>query len=102
AQSYAAAGLQVDVTRVEASPGDLAGLPAPLALSAYRCVQESLTNVSHHSTATRAQVTLRPGGAPEERWLEVEVLDAGRPRPGTAGTGDGLPGTGGAAGRGQG
>ena len=92
ARSYAAAGLQVDVNRVEAAPGDLAAVPAPLALSAYRCVQESLTNVSHHSTATRAQVTLRTGTSPDTQWLEVEVLDAGRPRPGTAGTGYGLRG----------
>ncbi len=92
ARAHGDAGLQVSVHRVEASPGDLEAVPAPLALSAYRCVQESLTNVSRHSTATRAQVTVRTGGEPAERWLEVEVLDAGRPRPGSAGTGYGLRG----------
>lgn len=92
AQSHAASGLQVRVTRVEHTPGDLETIPAPLALSAYRCIQESLTNTSRHSTATSAQVTLRTGGEEADRWLEVEVLDAGRPRPGTSGTGYGLRG----------
>ena len=92
ARSYLPSGLQVTVDRVEASPGDLAAVPAPLALSAYRCVQESLTNVSRHSTATQAQVTVRTGGQAPQQWLEVEVLDGGRPRLGTTGTGYGLRG----------
>lgn len=92
ARSHAASGVRVSVSRVEHSPGALAQIPAPLALSAYRCIQESLTNVHRHSTATTAQVTIRTGGDEPKGWLEVEILDAGRPRPGTAGTGYGLRG----------
>ena len=92
ARSHAASGLRVSVNRVEHTPGALAEVPAPLALSAYRCIQESLTNVYRHSTATAAQVTIRTGAEAPDRWLEVEILDAGRPRPGTSGTGYGLRG----------
>ncbi|WP_147917502.1 sensor histidine kinase [Ruania zhangjianzhongii] len=92
AGSHAGTGLQVSVNRVEHSPGALAQVPAPLALSAYRCIQESLTNVNRHSTATTAQVTIRTGGEGPKGWLEVEILDAGRPRPDTSGTGYGLRG----------
>lgn len=92
AGSFTSSGVQVSVHRVEHSPGALAQIPAPLALSAYRCIQESLTNIHRHSTATTAQVTIRTGGEAPAPWLEVEVLDAGRPRPGTSGTGYGLRG----------
>ena len=92
ARSHAPSGVRVSVNRVEHSPGALAEIPAPLALSAYRCIQESLTNVHRHSTATTAQVTIRTGGGDPTGWLEVEILDAGRPRPGTSGTGYGLRG----------
>ncbi|SEE11052.1 sensor histidine kinase [Ruania alba] len=92
ARTHADAGLTVDLDRVEARDGDLSRLSAPLALSAYRCIQESLTNVRTHSTARRASVTIRTGGEGASSWLEVEVVDGGRPRPGTSGSGYGLRG----------
>ena len=64
------AGLPVDVV-LEGDPVDV---PASVELSAYRIVQESLTNCLKHSGATRATVTVRY--RPTE--LEVEVVDNGR------------------------
>lgn len=72
---------------VEDSPGAAAAVPAALQLTAYRIAQESLANVRRHSTATRASVVVRVG-----KTLEVEVLDNGSPRHGTAGTGLGQQG----------
>jgi signal transduction histidine kinase len=48
-------------------------LAAPLELSAYRIVQEGLTNALKHAGATNARVTLRY----YERELELEVSDDG-------------------------
>jgi signal transduction histidine kinase len=64
------AGIPVDVV-VE---GDRPEIPASVELSAYRIVQESLTNCLKHSGASHAIVTVRY--RPEE--LEVEVIDDGR------------------------
>jgi signal transduction histidine kinase len=52
-------------------------IPASVELSAYRIVQESLTNCLKHSGASHATVTVRyrPGD------LEVEVVDDGRGSP---------------------
>src|SRR5699024_2715593 len=69
AQSQQAAGLQVQVHRTESFLADMDHIPAPLSLSAYRCVQEALTNVVRHSTATTAQVTLRTGATQESSWV---------------------------------
>ncbi|MFD1507334.1 sensor histidine kinase [Georgenia yuyongxinii] len=90
--SQARPGLAVELAAVEQRPGDLDGVPGPVALSLYRTAQESLANVVRHSTATRAQVTLRTGGADGAGWAEVEVVDDGQPRPGSAGSGYGLRG----------
>ena len=49
-------------------------IPASVELSAYRIVQESLTNCLKHSGASHATVTIRYG--PDD--LEVEVVDDGR------------------------
>ena len=49
----------------------------------YRVVQEALTNVRTHSTATEAKVTFRV----TDRRAEVEIIDDGRPLPGTRGSG---------------
>jgi signal transduction histidine kinase len=49
-------------------------LPAALELSAYRIVQEGLTNALKHAAAAQTTVTLRYG----ERDLLVEVADDGR------------------------
>src|SRR5699024_11920287 len=72
AQAQQASGLQVQVHRTEGFLADQDRIPAPLALSAYRCVQEALTNVVRHSTATTAQVKLRTGATQERRWVESE------------------------------
>src|SRR5699024_2910966 len=92
AQAQQASGLPVQVHRTEGFLADQERIPAPLALSAYRCVQEALTNVVRHSTATTAQVTLRTGATQESSWVEIEVVDGGRPRPNTSGTGYGMRG----------
>ena len=63
------AGVRVDV----AIDGEARTLPRAIELTAYRIVQESLTNVVRHARATAARVVLRYGpGA-----LEVEVTDDG-------------------------
>lgn len=64
------AGLPVEVT-VE---GRRLDLPASIELSAYRIVQEALTNSLKHSGASRAQVTIRY----RPSSLEIEVVDDGR------------------------
>lgn len=91
------AGLTVDL--------DVTGTPSPLApgidLTAYRIVQEALTNTIRHGTATRATVTL----SYEPSYITVHIADtragsgtsAGRRRltladPAPAGSGHGLAG----------
>jgi signal transduction histidine kinase len=76
----AAAGLRVDVR----ADGPLDRLPLGVELTAFRIVQEALTNTRRHSGAGHAVVTLtsRPG------LLSVEVTDDGRgPTAGRAGHG---------------
>src|SRR5258708_1698905 len=77
-------GLSVDLL-----VGDVpAGLSHAVAHAGYRIVQEGLTNVLRHSTATRAAGRVgATNGA-----LVVEVVDHGRARSGSAGDGDGLQG----------
>lgn len=60
--------------------------------SLYRTVQEALANVRRHSTATSATVTLRGARRDGQDFVEVEILDEGRPRAGTSGSGLGLMG----------
>ena len=81
-----AGGLEVIVRR----EGERADLPAGLDLSAYRIVQEALTNTLRHGHATRAEVTL--SYSPDA--LEVDVRDDGRTTPvnGGAQGGHGLVG----------
>ncbi len=55
--------------------GEARPLPSLIEVSAYRIVQEALTNTVKHSTATRADVHLTYG----HDGLEVEVVDNGRP-----------------------
>jgi signal transduction histidine kinase len=64
------AGVEVDM-KVEGEPGPV---PRALDLSAYRIIQEGLTNVLKHAGATRADVTI--GYLPGE--LRIEVRDDGR------------------------
>jgi signal transduction histidine kinase len=70
--------------------GDPVPLPRAVDLSAYRIVQEGLTNTLKHARASRADVTLRY--APGE--LQIEVRDDGRGTTRTDGLGHGLVGVG--------
>jgi signal transduction histidine kinase len=70
--------------------GEPVDLSAGLDLSAYRIVQEALTNVLKHADAGRADVALTY--APAE--LCIEVVDNGRTAPAPAGFGHGLVGIG--------
>lgn len=85
-EAAAVQGVEVEYRLVEAHPGSVALLDPGLLLSAHRTVGEALTNVARHSTATCAQVTVRHVVTPH-CYLEVEVLDDGRPRGGTSGSG---------------
>jgi signal transduction histidine kinase len=79
-----AAGLPVELT-VEGEPRHL---PPGIDRSAYRIVQEGLTNTLKHAGPARASVRLRYG----ERALELEVLDDGRGPARASGGGFGLLG----------
>ena len=95
AELTAGSGLAVTVEGTAEPLGGPAGsLPAAVELTAYRVIQESLTNVLRHSAARSARVALRRlDGA-----LQVTVTDEGparpaRPsRPGQSGGGLGLRG----------
>jgi signal transduction histidine kinase len=63
------AGLEVWLHRI----GEPIAVPRAIDLSAYRIVQEGLTNCLKHARATRADVTVRY--APDD--LEIEILDDG-------------------------
>jgi signal transduction histidine kinase len=83
------AGLAVRL-RVEGSPLQL---PAGVELSAYRIVQEALTNVVKHAGSAHAQVTI----GYRDQEVTVEILDDGRgaatpATDGRVGTGHGLIG----------
>ncbi|GGR11125.1 two-component sensor histidine kinase [Streptomyces netropsis] len=64
------AGVRVEVRR----SGEQRPLPADIDLSAYRIVQEALTNVVRHAGTGRCRVTLGYG----DEELSVEVVDDGR------------------------
>ncbi|HZA82059.1 MAG TPA: sensor histidine kinase, partial [Actinomycetes bacterium] len=70
AAEVARAGVRVEV-RIEGTP---AKLPAGLDLSAYRIVQEALTNVVRHAGPATARVAVRYGPG----QVAVEVVDDGR------------------------
>ena len=83
------AGLPVEL-KVEGRPRPL---PTGLDLSAYRIVQEALTNTLRHARAGQATVTVRYG----DEHLELEVADDGQGPPpasaeGGAANGHGLVG----------
>ena len=71
------AGLPVEL-RIE---GEAIQLPAGVDLTAYRLVQEGLTNVVKHAEATRAEVLVNYG----DGYVEVTVRDDGK----GVGNGDG-------------
>jgi signal transduction histidine kinase len=69
AEQVRAAGLPVELV----CEGEPAALPPGVDLSAFRIVQEALTNALKHAGPTQAKVTVRYG----ERELELEVADSG-------------------------
>jgi signal transduction histidine kinase len=80
-----ASGLPVEL-RIEGEP---VHLPAGIDLSAYRIVQEALTNVVKHTEDAAAEVVIRYG----EHALELDVVDDGHGRAtSTNGSGHGLIG----------
>ncbi len=79
-----AAGLPVEL-QIE---GDPAPLPAGIDLSAYRIVQEGLTNALKHAGPAHASVVVRYG----EDDVEIEVADDGSGPADIAGGGYGLAG----------
>jgi signal transduction histidine kinase len=84
ADTARAAGVDVSV----AIPEDASQLPSTVTTTAYRVVQEALTNVLRHSTATSAVVEV----ALADGHLDVRVSDDGR-GPGSGGdVGHGLIG----------
>ncbi|MGW6914277.1 histidine kinase [Kitasatospora sp. NPDC054939] len=76
AAATAGAGVRVDVRH----SGRQRALPADVDLSAYRIVQEALTNVVRHAGTERCRVTVDF----REGELHVEVVDHGRGRVGGA------------------
>ena len=65
-----AVGLEVDLT----TEGEERQLPLGIDLSAYRIVQEALTNTLKHANARHAEVVLRYG----DDQLAIDVTDDGR------------------------
>jgi signal transduction histidine kinase len=84
AEQVSRAGLPVRL-QVE---GDAVPLPRAVELSAYRIVQEGLTNSLKHANASRADVTVRYG----TEDLELEVRDNGSGASSSDGLGHGLVG----------
>jgi signal transduction histidine kinase len=67
--SQAGVDVEIDVE------GDTAALPAGVDLSAYRIIQEALTNVVRHAGPTTAHLVVRH----RHDRLEIEVVDDGSP-----------------------
>jgi signal transduction histidine kinase len=78
------AGLEVKVD----VKGDPVPLPAGLGLSAYRIVQEALTNTLKHAGPTEAVVTITY----QPRALHLEIVDRGENQPKSGEGGHGLIG----------
>jgi signal transduction histidine kinase len=74
----ASAGVEVSLER----RGTPAELPASIDLSAYRIIQEALTNVVKHARASRCDVVIDYG----ETELTVEITDSGAGVPVLAGS----------------
>ena len=83
-EQVAEAGLRAELV-IEGEPCDL---PPGIDVSAYRIVQEALTNALRHSGTSRAQVVVTYGS---DR-LELQVLDEGQGVQDTSGSGHGLIG----------
>ncbi|MFG2787367.1 sensor histidine kinase [Streptomyces sp. NPDC048419] len=84
AATTSAAGVRVEVRRL----GERRQLPPDIDLSAFRIVQESVTNVVRHAGTRQCHVTLRYG----DDELALEITDEGRGRGSATDTGFGLAG----------
>ncbi|WP_460303474.1 sensor histidine kinase [Actinocorallia aurea] len=84
AASFALAGLEVEIRR----EGDAVSLPSAIDLSAYRIIQEALTNVSKHANTDVAWVRLGYG----PHALSIRIEDEGTGVGAGGGTGRGLIG----------
>ncbi|MFC8127672.1 sensor histidine kinase [Streptomyces sp. NPDC057302] len=84
AETTTAAGVRVDVRWL----GELRPLPPEIDVSAYRIIQEGLTNVVRHASTASCSVSVDCRA--EE--LTIEVTDGGRGRGDTPATGYGLLG----------
>ncbi|MDR3083383.1 MAG: sensor histidine kinase [Streptomyces sp.] len=84
AAATTAAGVRVEVRRL----GEPRQLPSDVDLSAFRIIQESVTNVVRHSGTHACRVTVDYG----EEDLALEVTDDGRGHGKSADTGFGLAG----------
>jgi signal transduction histidine kinase len=80
-------GLVVSLAVVEEQDGAAARLPRGIGLAVFRTVQEALANVRRHSTADAASVVVRVDESQPGGYVEVEVVDNGRARHGTSGSG---------------
>ncbi|MFF2790635.1 sensor histidine kinase [Streptomyces sp. NPDC058049] len=78
------AGVRVDVRR----QGERRQLPPEIDMSAYRIIQEAVTNVVRHTGATSCQVSIDC----QDSELSIEVLDSGPSRSSSSGSGYGLVG----------
>ena len=86
-EQFRAAGLDV----AYGEDGTVRAVPPAVGLTAYRVVQESLTNVLHHAGITHVDVHV--GYRPDGIELDIQnVAGTGTPRPATGGTGLGLVG----------
>lgn len=83
-ESVRAAGLPVELSL----DGELGDLPAGVDVSAYRIVQEALTNALKHAGPARAHVLIHRS----EEDLEIQVIDDGAGAGIEAGSGHGLVG----------
>ncbi|HWA65181.1 MAG TPA: histidine kinase [Mycobacteriales bacterium] len=78
-EQVTATGVRIDLT----ATGDFEGLPPGVDLAAYRVVQEALTNIVKHASASVAQVRIGwCGGA-----LDIEIVDDGAAGPASLPTG---------------
>ncbi|MEV5749452.1 sensor histidine kinase [Actinoallomurus sp. NPDC052308] len=84
AATTTAAGVRVDVRR----RGERRPLPPEVDLSAYRIIQEAVTNVVRHADATSCTVSIDY----QDEDVSIEVVDDGRGHGTTPGTGYGLVG----------
>ncbi|WP_214317507.1 sensor histidine kinase [Nonomuraea sediminis] len=87
ADTTAAAGVKVDVRWL----GDRRPLPASVDQSAFRIVQESVTNVVRHARTGRCRVTIDYGETDLNLDITNDALPGALPA-GEAGTGHGIPG----------